>query len=72
LPSVVVLALGKEAHFAECHTERSAKNLTKGPIDGFLPTAGRQTLGNEVTSLPSVTYIRHRRRDDRFSLPSTI
>jgi hypothetical protein len=27
----VSLALGKEARFAECHTEHTAKNLTKGP-----------------------------------------
>jgi hypothetical protein len=34
LPSVVALALGKEACFAECHIEHSAKNLTKGPAGG--------------------------------------
>jgi hypothetical protein len=31
LPSVVALALGKEARYAECHIEHSAKNLIKGP-----------------------------------------
>jgi hypothetical protein len=30
----VTLALDKEARFAECHTEHSAKNLTKGPTGG--------------------------------------
>jgi hypothetical protein len=30
----VALALGKEAHFAKCHTEHSTKNLTKGPAGG--------------------------------------
>jgi hypothetical protein len=31
----VALALGKKARFAECHTEHSTKNLTKGPANGF-------------------------------------
>jgi hypothetical protein len=32
LPSVMALALGKEARFAECHTKHSAKYLTWGPL----------------------------------------
>jgi hypothetical protein len=31
----VALALGKEARFAECHTEHSANKLIKGPVDRF-------------------------------------
>jgi hypothetical protein len=33
LPSVVVLALDKEASFIECLLVHSAKELTKGPAD---------------------------------------
>jgi hypothetical protein len=34
LPSVVALTFGKEASFAKCLLEHSAKNLTKGPASG--------------------------------------
>jgi hypothetical protein len=34
LPSVVALALHKEASFAECLLEHSAKKLIKGPAGG--------------------------------------
>jgi hypothetical protein len=40
------LALGKEARFAECRAEHSAKNLTWGPsLAGSLPSASGQKLG---------------------------
>jgi hypothetical protein len=49
----VALALGKKARFAECHTEHSTKNLTKGPVDGFFAECWdvvyRPALGKEVT-----------------------
>jgi hypothetical protein len=32
LPSVMALALGKEARFVECHTKHSTKYLTWGPL----------------------------------------
>jgi hypothetical protein len=39
------LALGKEAGFAECRTEHSAKSLTWGPsLAGSLPSASGKTL----------------------------
>jgi hypothetical protein len=69
LPSVVALALDKEARFAECQTEHSTKNLTKGPADGFFaecsPVGTRKRSNyfaecirrhsEKATSLPSVT-----------------
>jgi hypothetical protein len=46
LPSVMSLALGKEARFVECHTKHSAKYLTWGPpLANSLPSAVRPTLG---------------------------
>jgi hypothetical protein len=40
LPSVMALALGKEARFAECHTKYSTKDLTWGPsLADSLPSA---------------------------------
>jgi hypothetical protein len=65
LPSGRALALGKEARFAECHTEHSAKNPTKGPCWQILcrVLAGRHSA---KVSSPSP-----RRRDGDFSLPST-
>jgi hypothetical protein len=46
LPSVMALALGKEARFAECHTNYSAKDLTWGPsLADSLSSAVGQTLG---------------------------
>jgi hypothetical protein len=35
LPSIMALALDKEARFAECHTKHSAKYLTWDPSGGF-------------------------------------
>jgi hypothetical protein len=44
LPSVMSLALGKEAGFAECRTEHSAKSLTWGPsLAGSLPSVLEET-----------------------------
>jgi hypothetical protein len=48
LPSVVTLALGKEASFAECLLAHSAKKLTKGPAGGPFAEC------RPVISLPSV------------------
>jgi hypothetical protein len=46
LPCVMSLALGKEARFAECRIEHSAKNLTWGPsLAGSLSSVTGQTLG---------------------------
>jgi hypothetical protein len=42
----VALTLGKEARFAECHTEALGKEPDMGtPLADSLPSAGRQTLG---------------------------
>jgi hypothetical protein len=43
----VTLALGKEARFAECPTQHSAKNLTWDPLTDSLTSADRQALGKE-------------------------
>jgi hypothetical protein len=69
LPSVMALALGKEARFAECHTKYSPKDLTWGPslADSLMSVLGgtrqmwilcRVLSGRhsaKVTPLPSVT-----------------
>jgi hypothetical protein len=54
LLSVVALALGKEARFAECHIKHLAKNLTWGPADGFFAECWPADTRQRVTSLPSV------------------
>jgi hypothetical protein len=68
LPSVMSLALGKEARFAKCRTEHSAKFLAWGPsLAGSLPSVPggtrqrlnlcRVLLGRhsaKLTPLPSV------------------
>jgi hypothetical protein len=42
----VALTLGKEAHFAKCHTEALGKEPNMGtPLADSLPSADRQTLG---------------------------
>jgi hypothetical protein len=58
------LALDKEAGFAECRTEHSAKSLTWGPsLAGSLPSASGKTLGKDAVS---VTH----HRNNHLSLPS--
>jgi hypothetical protein len=72
------LALGKEARFAECRTEHSAKNLTWGPsLAGSLPSVPGGTrqrlnlcqvlLGRHSAKRPSPSP---RQRNGCFSLPS--
>jgi hypothetical protein len=76
----VALALGKEARFAECHTEHSTKNLTNGPANGSFAecwSVDTRQKGNffaechleHSAKTPSPSP---RRRDSRFSLPSTV
>jgi hypothetical protein len=78
LTSGRALALSKESRFAECHTEHSVKNLTKGPADGFFaecwPIDTRQRgnffadcISRHLAKVPSPSP---RCRDGRFSLPS--
>ena len=78
LPSVVALTLGKEARFAECHTEALGKEPDMGTLPNglfaecprwhsaktaALPSAAWKTLGKAAVSVT-------RRRNGRFSLPS--
>jgi hypothetical protein len=61
LPSVMSMALDKEARFAECHTSHSAKYLTWGPpLAVSLPSVPGDTRQRSylcrVSALPSVTW----------------
>jgi hypothetical protein len=49
------LALGKEARFAECRIEHSAKNLTGGTLPGGLFAECPRGHSAKVESLPSAT-----------------
>jgi hypothetical protein len=83
---VLSLALGKEARFAECRTERSAKNLTWGPsLAGSLPSVPggtwqrlnlcRVLLGRhsaKLTHLPSVVLDTRQRSRLRHPVAVTV
>jgi hypothetical protein len=69
LPSVISLALGKEACFAECHTNHSVKYLTWGPLWRILCRVLLGRHSAKVTSLPSVTWDTRQRRRLRHPAP---
>jgi hypothetical protein len=56
LPSVMALALGKEARFVECHTRHSAKYLTWGPLWRILYRVLSGRHSTKGTPLPSVAW----------------
>jgi hypothetical protein len=65
LPSVMALALEKEARFDECHTKHSAKYLTLGPLWRILCRVSPGTLVKDAVSVT-------RRRNGCFSLLSAL
>jgi hypothetical protein len=76
----MALVLDKEAGFAECPTEHSTKNLTKGPADGFFAECWTADTRQRVTSLLSLLEDTRQRRclhhpgtvTETTSLPSTV